>query len=75
VSDTTIGIVCAVLGALILLSAWRGPGLRQRVTSFLMRRSARDRLLMWIKWITGAVLLAVGLLLLGGVIDLNSLRR
>ena len=73
-SDTTVGIVCAVLGALILLSAWRGPGLRQRVTSFFMRRTARDRILIWLKWIVGAGLLAIGLLLLGGVIDLNSLR-
>jgi hypothetical protein len=74
-NDTTIGIICAVVGALVLLSARRGLGLQARLTSFLFRRTYKDRLLYWAKWIVGIGLLAFGLLLLAGMIDLNRLRR
>lgn len=74
-NDTVVGIICAILGALILLSARRGMGWQARITSFLHRRTYKDRIFYYAKWIVGIGLLAAGLLLLGGVIDLNSLRR
>lgn len=70
-SETVIGIICAIAGALVLLSARGGLSLQARVTSFLFRRTYQDRLFYWAKWTVGIALLAFGLLLLAGMIHVK----
>lgn len=70
-NNTTVGIICLVLGLVIHYSARRGLGLKQRVTSFVFGRTRQDRLLYWGKWILGAALSIAGLLLLAGVLHVR----